>query len=205
MLSFKAVFILFLISLFFAAIVYLYKHIRLHRYEKLLARYKEMLNDARVIRSNYFEVVNKKNDVELKENINAAELLTKRQRLNSIRKELRKLLDVIRDIGQGRFASEIDRKVMVHKRIKFQKLWHEANAFKLSFNIMKRQHGKLKEELRSFSEKEERAQEQWFERKDMVMQYYDGLKTEWGNFPPPDFSGIRLKKPIKKFSSCDLI
>lgn len=197
MLSFKTVFILFLISLFFAAIVYLYKHIKLHRYEKLLSRYKEMLNDARVIRRYYFEAVNNRNDAELKENINAAELIAKRQRLNSIRKELRKLLNVIRDTGQGRFESEIGRKVMVHKRLKFQKLWHEANVFKLSFNIMKKHHSKLKEELRSFSEKEERAQEQWLERKDMVMQYYDGLQIEWGNFPPPDFSGIRLKCPLK--------
>jgi len=164
-----------------------------------------MLNDARVIRSNYFEVVNKRNDAELKENINAAELITKRQRLNSIRKELRKLLNVIRNTGQGRFESEIDRKVIVHKRLKFQKLWNEANAFKLSFNITKKHHSKLKEELRSFSEKEERAQEQWMERKDMVMRYYDELKIEWGNFPPPDFSGIRLKRPLKKCSIYDLI
>ena len=196
MLSLKAMFILFVVSLFFAAIVYLYKHIKLYRYEKLLSRYKEMLHDARVIRSNYFEVVNKRNDAELKERVNEEELRAKKLRLNSIRKELRKLLNEMRVIERGRFQSEIDRKVMLHKRLKFQKLWNEAKVFKLSFNVTKKHHSKLKEELRNFSEKEERAQEQWLERKDMVMQYYDGLKMEWGNFPPPDFSGFRLKEPL---------
>ncbi len=155
-----------------------------------------MLNDARVIRINYFDVVNKRNDAELKKNVNKEELLIKRQRLNSIRKELRKLLYEMRVIERGRFESEIDRKVMVHKRLKFQKLWNEAKVFKLSLNITKKEHSKLQEELKNFSEKEERAQEQWLERKYMVMRYYEGLKTEWGNFPPPDFSGFRLRGPL---------
>jgi len=62
---------------------------------------------------------------------------------------------------------------------------------------MKYDQKKLEEELKNVAEEEERADKQWLESKNEIMQYYEELKTEWGDFPQPDFSGVNLVSGYK--------